>query len=257
MSFFKIACPKCNKSLKVSEDLAGKSRACPYCRATVRIPESEPAEAAAPFPNINVGDKPAAAKPAPAAVSITTSTAASKSASASAAASVAATPQIASDLPAPASAGGRKRMVKAKRPQKSWFSAGSGDSASSDVSLVISGLMGAAMTVVWLGLMFPLRQYQIGQLFWDRGPVPFPTTLLMFWAIAILILKWLNLKKQKDAMLLDVLPTEVSPQITLDSIDRFILNINELPGASSDTFLVNRVVRGIEHFRVRKSARRR
>ena len=55
-------------------------------------------------------------------------------------------------------------------------------------------------------------------------------------------------------MLLDVLPTEISDEITVDSLDAFITHINELPGASSDSFLINRVVRGIEHFRVRKSA---
>lgn len=240
MSFFKIPCPKCNKSLKVSHDLAGKSRACPYCRATVRIPEVDAVEAeepAATFPNINFGEKPAAARPA------------ASAAAAPALPNLSTTPTVST----PAAAG-KKRAVKAKRPQKSWFSAGNGEAASSDVSLVISGLIGAVATVIWLGLMFPLRSYQFGQLFWDRGPVPFPTTLLMFWALAILFLKWLNLKKQKDAMLLDVLPVEISNEITVGSLDRFILNINELPGASSDTFLVNRVVRGIEHFRVRKSA---
>jgi hypothetical protein len=76
----------------------------------------------------------------------------------------------------------------------------------------------------------------------------------MFWAMSILILKWLRLKQQKETMLLDVLPTEISDQITVDSIDNFITHINDLPGESSDSFLINRVVRGLEHFRVRKSA---
>ncbi len=114
--------------------------------------------------------------------------------------------------------------------------------------------MGVGMTVVWLGAMFPIRETYFGALFWQRGPVPFPTTLLMFWAVSILILKWLRLKLQRDAMLLDVLPTEVSNEITVESLDGFIEHINGLPGASSDSFLINRVVRGIEHFRVRKSA---
>ena len=76
----------------------------------------------------------------------------------------------------------------------------------------------------------------------------------MFCAMSILILKWLRLKQQKETMLLDVLPTEISEEITIDSLDEFISHINELPGASNDSFLINRVVRGIEHFRVRKSA---
>ncbi len=58
-SYFKIPCPGCNKSLKIPDNLAGKSRACPYCRATVRIPEVPPAEPDNAFPNIQIAEKPA------------------------------------------------------------------------------------------------------------------------------------------------------------------------------------------------------
>lgn len=115
-------------------------------------------------------------------------------------------------------------------------------------------MMGAAMCVVWLAMMFPLRQYQFGQLFWDRGWVPFATTFLMFWSVGILILKWLNLKQQRESMLLDLLPTEISKEITLKSLDPFVEHINQLPTSAGESFLTNRVLRGIEHFRVRKSA---
>ncbi|EMI18146.1 putative membrane protein [Rhodopirellula maiorica SM1] len=242
MSFFKISCPGCNKSLKVSESLAGKSRACPYCRATVRIPETAPPEPEPAFPGIQVSETPASGKPRAKAA------AATDSGTDRAGAVTPAIQTTAAATTAPA-----KKAVKRRRREKSWFSSSS-DSASSDVSLVLSFLIGGGVALLWYGVTYPIRDSAFGQLFWERGPVPFPTTLLMFWALAILGLKWLNLKKQKDAMLLDVLPTEVSPEITVGSIDRFILHINELPGASSDTFLVNRVVRGIEHFRVRKSA---
>ncbi|GAA5505317.1 MotA/TolQ/ExbB proton channel family protein [Novipirellula caenicola] len=241
MSFFKISCPGCNKSLKVSESLAGKSRACPYCRATVRIPETAPPEPEPAFPGIQVSETPASAK----------SRAKSSAATDSTERPGAVTPAI--QTTAATTAAPAKKAVKRRRREKSWFSSSS-DSASSDVSLVLSFLIGGGIALLWYGATYPIRDTAFGQLFWQRGPVPFPTTLLMFWALAILGLKWLNLKKQKDAMLLDVLPTEVSPEITVASIDRFILHINELPGASSDTFLINRVVRGIEHFRVRKSA---
>ena len=233
-TFFKVACPKCKKSLKVNENLAGKSRACPYCRATVRIPELEPAESesSSSFPNIQVAEPTAPGKPR------------GKSAVESTAAAV---------TPRPAKS---KKKIERHRGEKSWFSSGGGDSASSDVSLILSGLMGLIAALIWYAAMYPLANadIQFGQLFWNRGPVPLPTTILMFWAMAILVLKWLNLKKQKDAMLLDVLPTEVSQEITVGSLDGFIDHINELPGASTGTFMVNRVIRGIEHFRVRKSA---
>jgi hypothetical protein len=230
MSYFKVPCPGCDKSLKVPENLAGKSRACPYCRATVRIPDSQPTEQTSSFPNIQVSDSgPKAKNPLKPSKKVEYSSG------------------------QPAVKASSKLPVTRKRPQKSWFNSNS-DSASSDVSLILSGLMGAGMTLVWYGITFPIRGNNFGALFWERGPVPFPTTFLMFWAMSILILKWLRLKQQKETMLLDVLPTEISDQITVDSIDDFITHINDLPGESSDSFLINRVVRGLEHFRVRKSA---
>lgn len=230
MSYFKVTCPGCDKSLKVPENLAGKSRACPYCRATVRIPETQPVESTTAFPNIQVSET--ATKP--------------KKPSASAK-----KPNKPGTV-SPTQVKPQTRVTP-RRPKKSWFSSSS-DSASSDVSLILSGLMGGGMTLVWYAITFPIRDNNFGALFWERGPVPFPTTFLMFWAISILILKWLRLKQQKATMLLDVLPNEISDEITIDSLDEFLTHINELPGASSDSFLINRVVRGIEHFRVRKSA---
>lgn len=209
MSFSRLACPHCSKPLKVTEDLAGQTRNCPYCKGTVKIPDTLVAPPAAGPPGIVVNT-------------------------------------------AGGGAGAPAPSIR-KRRKKAWFQAGSGDSASSDVSLVLSGVLGAGFTVVWLVAMLPLRGFSFGQLFWDRGLVPFFTTFLMFWSVGILLLKWLNMKQQKEAMLLDVLPTEIAGEITLDSLNRFVEHIRGLPVAA-ESFLVNRVLRGIEHFRVRKSA---
>jgi hypothetical protein len=64
-SFFKINCPECSRPLKVPDHLAGKSRARPYCRATVRIPETAP-EPEVAFPNIQIApvERPGPARPA-------------------------------------------------------------------------------------------------------------------------------------------------------------------------------------------------
>ena len=220
MSFFKIACPKCRKTLKVSHDLAGKSRTCPYCRTAFKVPDSEPTPTSSAMPAVKTGETSGSTRPR-----------------------------------LPSSSTPKKKVIKRKPVEKSWLGVGgTGDSANSDVSLVISGVIAAILTAIWLAITYTMRGNQFGQLFWDRGPVPFPTTFLMFWAVAILVLKWMYLQKQREAMLLDVLPTEISEEITLESLDRFISHINDLPGATANSFLVNRVIRGIEHFRVRKSA---
>lgn len=213
--YFKFPCPHCQKSLKVAEDAAGKTRRCPHCRQSLKIPEPGPPEEPAEMPNIVVAE---------------------------------------SDARSQVSATQRPRRARRRRRKSGWLSSGSSDTASSDVSLILSGLIGLGLTAVWLAVMYTLRSSHLGQVFWDRGWVPFVTTLLMFWSMGILILKWRQLRQQREAMLLDVLPVELSEEITLESLDQFVDHINELPGSTQESFLINRVLRGIEYFRIRRSA---
>jgi len=123
---------------------------------------------------------------------------------------------------------------------------------STNVSMVWSGLIGLSATVLFYVVILLIRHLPWTEIFWNRGWVPYVIVLMTFWSLAILLLKAQKLAKQRQAMLLDVLPTELSDEITFDSIDKFLAHISKLP-AVGDSFLVNRVVRGIEHFRVRKS----
>ena len=123
---------------------------------------------------------------------------------------------------------------------------------STNVSMLTSGLIGLSGTVVFYMVIVALSQFGWTEIFWNRGWVPYVIVLMTFWSIAILGLKAQKLAKQKQAMLLDVLPTELSAEITIGSIDLFLGHIAKLPTAGK-SFLVNRVVRGLEHFRVRKS----
>jgi len=212
-AFSKISCPNCNKTLKVPEELAGKTRACPYCRHSVKIPGGTSLSGLG-FPQMT---------------------------------------EAFSSKPGDSSPTGNAASSKSAPPSSHWLDH-EGESATSDVSLFVSGIMAVVFTIVNYVILFPFRQYAISQIFWDRGWVPFATTFAFYWSVAILILKWRHLRLQKSAMLLDVLPTEISEEITIKSLDKFVDHIRSLPGSSSQSFLINRVLRGIEHFRVRKSA---
>lgn len=217
--YFKFKCPHCEKTLKVREELAGRKCACPYCKGSVRIPEqlaSDEPDAGFPNINVNAGASAPGARP-------------------------------------PAAKGPRPKASPQEDSGRQPHATG-GTEASSDVPLLKSGLYGLIAAVVFLVLMFPLRSLTLAQYFWDRGPAPFVMVILTTWSFAILILKWVKLKRQRESMLLDVLPTELSKEITLDSLDKFEEHIHGLPGQAGESFLVNRAIRGLEHFRVRKNA---
>lgn len=124
---------------------------------------------------------------------------------------------------------------------------------STNVSVLWSGLIGLAATIVFLALMFPIRRFYFGAVFVDRGWVPYVETLLFYWAVAFLVFKWMKLRQQRDAMLLDLLPTEIAAEINISDVDRFIEHVRATTDKVEDSVLVNRVLRGLEHFKVRQS----
>ena len=218
--YFTFPCPKCEKKLKVRQELGGRNCRCPYCKASISVPTPErepegppelPGSEAPGFDGI--GD-------------LKTSVSATR------------TPK-------------RKRPTSGKRKTSTAGTAGKIDRT--DVSAIKSVLLAAVLAAAFLACMIPLRQFYLGKLFLDRGWVPYALVFLMSWSIAILILKWRKLQRQKAAMLFDLLPNELAEEITVGSVDKFIRHINNLPAEAAESFLLNRVVRALEHFRVRKN----
>ncbi|MCH2182641.1 MAG: MotA/TolQ/ExbB proton channel family protein [Mariniblastus sp.] len=211
--YFQIHCNHCGKTLKVREELSGRKCGCPHCHKTVQIP--------------------------------TLSTLGKESAQPASQA-----PGIQIDTRSAAKSAAKSAVRSVESPKKIRVDASYVDST--NVSMVWSGLIGLSATVLFYVVILLIRHLPWTEIFWDRGWVPYAIVLMTFWSLAILLLKAQKLAKQKQAMLLDVLPTELSDEITFDSIDKFLAHISRLPSVG-DSFLVNRVVRGIEHFRVRKS----
>jgi len=131
--------------------------------------------------------------------------------------------------------------------------AGGGWSERTDVSMLTSGLYGLACAAGFCLLMLPFIHFYIGELFLDRGWVPFVLIFFFWWSMAILYLKSRKLKRQKASMLFDLLPGEISDDINEQSLGKFVEHIHGLPVEAGESFLLNRVMRGLEHFKVRKS----
>jgi biopolymer transport protein ExbB/TolQ len=62
-----------------------------------------------------------------------------------------------------------------------------------------------------------------------------------------------KLQRQKHAMLLDVLPTDIAEDITAENVGAFIEHVQSLPSRLHASFMVKRMRRGLEHFQVRRS----
>ena len=174
--YLQMLCPSCGNKLTVREELSGRKCGCPHCKKTIQIP------------------------------------------------TLAGRENQQSSQPSAAEQGGIQ--IDTKRKRTSSASSASGASAnklkgsshsvedSTNVGMVLSGLIGAGTTLLFYGILFPLHQFKWTELFWNRGWVPYVTVLLTFWSFSILFLKWRKLKLQRRAMLLDVLPMELSEEIT-------------------------------------------
>jgi|GEM_PF-216048 len=244
--YFKYACEHCGKSLKVNEEHAGRKAKCPYCHNTVVVPK-----APAPTPpggGLNdIGlredsgfETPSDSKPAASDSSTATTETADKTGQ-----------KEEKTKQAPA--------VTEKKPADAPADTGEASQTSgTDVSMVLSALVAVALTIVFYGLVFPLKGVENGRYYWelfyDRGLVPYGITFLMCWSIAILFLKSRKLKRQKESMLFDMLPTELGEQISTENVDRFTQNVRELPVGPQSSFLVNRVLRGLQHFKIRRNS---
>lgn len=145
-------------------------------------------------------------------------------------------------------AGKGKEEGKSSSQKASWQ-----PTDSSNVSGAISSGIGAVyMAVVYL-ILLPFRKAYFGQLFYARGWVPFVLVFLMGWSLAILFLKLRMLRKQKRAMLLDVLPESIGEEITVGNVPDFLRHVADLPDALQECLIVRRMHIGLQHFFVRHS----
>jgi hypothetical protein len=233
--FFTMPCPHCGKPLKGRDDLIGKTARCPYCRASVTVQRPE-ATAAAPSP----------AEP-------------------SSGGAFDFAPKAAGPTPAKGAARPPAPTGKAARPATAASEAAFAAAPDTNVSVLRGVFIAVAGTILFYLLLWPIssiggKQTYLGRLFIGTssmaagGWVPIVEVFLFFWAGGMLVQKWLKIRQQQRGLLYDVLPTELGETITLDNLDRFVSHIRSLPHDAAGSFLVTRCLRGLEHFRVRKSA---
>jgi len=100
--------------------------------------------------------------------------------------------------------------------RKLGFPGGRFTSPSNVLSLIIALLATAAFytAVILVQQKWPQTQW-FAAMFLQRGPCPYPTMLLFFWASAMLLLKWRKLVFQQKVFGLSIMPQE--PEFVLTS----------------------------------------
>jgi hypothetical protein len=125
---------------------------------------------------------------------------------------------------------------------------------STDINGLLAAAIGLAATIVLYAVVFfPIGSTYLGQLFVDRGRVPYVTTWVACWGFALLAMKYLAVKRQMAAAEreLELIPLEIGLQITPDNVDQFLGHLATLPPSERGSILARRVRGAIEHFKYR------
>ena len=85
--------------------------------------------------------------------------------------------------------------------------------------------------------MLVLKGTYISDLFLEREWVPYVLTLFFGWSVGILVLKYLNLRTQRTALLVEVLPVQISRKIDESNLDQFLDHIHRIPPKISRTYM--------------------
>lgn len=126
-----------------------------------------------------------------------------------------------------------------------------------DVNVVLTGLIGAAVTTFLYLAIFPLMAgTYLGDLMTKRGWVQHAIIFLSTWSVAMLTEKYLNLARQTKAIKLDLLPRALSERITPGNAAQFSRHLLESDAQNnSNNLLVKRILRALQHLIARGQAK--
>jgi flagellar motor component MotA len=127
-----------------------------------------------------------------------------------------------------------------------------------NVGFFSSLAFGVVISALFFVTMIPLlsqdtKNPYFGDLFLRRGWVNYAETFLFIWGMVILVMKWKKTKRQRRAMLLDIVPSKLGSEINSETVGGFIDHIYKLPQRLRDSLMVNRIRKGMELFEKRNN----
>jgi len=140
--------------------------------------------------------------------------------------------------------------IEGKPVRRGWQ-----ESHHAKVNALLAFLIGCVASAVWLGCMYyiPPIRFSIGAIFVDRGWVGLVETWLFFWGVAILYLKYLKIKYQERAALLNLFPSNIGEVVDSSTVGAFIDYIYKMPASMRRSIFVNRIRKALEIFEARNS----
>ena len=111
-------------------------------------------------------------------------------------------------------------------------------------------LLAAAVYLV----MHLVRDTRVGELFLERGWVPYAVTYLTSWCIVVLLFKYRRLSEQRRALSLDLLPLSIGARIAPDDAAAFVSHL-DAQDLAADNPVTLRLRRALLHFAARRDAR--
>lgn len=226
----KFKCPSCDMQLKAEPEMAGKVVRCPGCNSKLSIPA-------------NIGGlPPPSGLPAPSGV----------------------------NPPAEGESAGYETPEEGAEQQQTYYEqqqqarGGWEEADPANPSIVVALGIAIVTTLAWYGILFPFGVGEKGaapvntmdyihDLFYERTWVNYVESFFFFVAMSILWLKMKKLRHQKDAMFLDVLPSDISQEVNAQNVGQFVDHLYGLPARLRDSMMVNRIRKALELFEVRQN----
>lgn len=152
----------------------------------------------------------------------------------------------------------KKRAAQVNMMQRSTDEMGKFDNASAtSVNMGITAGIGLGVLVVFyiflLVFLFSDSTKIFYEYFYERGWVPYVVSYLACWSFAILWVKRKKLKGQLNIMQFKLLPEDIGQDIKEENLQHFGAHINRLGFDPRQSFLLTRILRGLEHFGVRRN----
>lgn len=110
-------------------------------------------------------------------------------------------------------------------------------------------VIGVLLAIAFYVSLVPFTGYHFGQMFYERGVVPYAIVFLTAWSLAILLVKWLKLRVQRDALEVKIIPEGPDFVLTPLTADDILKRIYVIADNPKRFVLLNRITRALSNLR--------